>query len=98
MLCIFVEILSRAHAKGWCDLNYFKFGTFIGRFPNDGAASTAVKRLILKINVMHGTPIQGRIVRTEHWSQRATFSEKLRGSKEDLLQTTSFISSNKLDV
>ena len=57
MLCIFVEILSRAHAKGWCGLNYFKFGTFIGRFPNDGAASTAVKRLILKINVMHGTPI-----------------------------------------
>ena len=79
-------------------LNYFKFGTFIGRFLSDGAASTAVKGLILKTNVMHGTPIQGRTVRTEHWSQRATFAERLGGSKEDLLQTTSFISTIKLNI
>ena len=52
LLCILVEVISRAHAMGWggvgwggC-LNGFKFGTFIGRFPSDGAARMAVKGLI----------------------------------------------------
>ena len=51
LLCILVEVISRAHAIGWgvgggC-LNGFRFGTFIGRFPSDGAARMAVKGLII---------------------------------------------------
>ena len=45
-LCILIEIFSPAHAKGEKKLNDFKFGTFTGRFPSDGAASMAVKGLI----------------------------------------------------
>ena len=44
-LCILIEILSPAHAKGEKSLNNFKFGTFTGCFPSDGAASMAVKGL-----------------------------------------------------
>ena len=33
---------------GGGDLDDFKFGTFIGRFPSDGAARVAVKGLICK--------------------------------------------------
>ena len=33
---------------GDLDLDDFKFGTFTGRFPSDGAASMAVKGLICK--------------------------------------------------
>ena len=51
--CLLIEILSRTHAKGAKkkrekkkeSLNDFKFGTFVGRFPSDGAASMAVKGL-----------------------------------------------------
>jgi len=32
--------------KGQNSPNGFEFGTFTGRFPSDGAASMAVKRLI----------------------------------------------------
>ena len=39
-----VEIILCAHAKGK-SLNGFKFGTFIGRFPSDGAAGMSVKGL-----------------------------------------------------
>ena len=39
VLCILIEILPRAHAKGGKKLNDFKFGTFIGRFPSDGVTS-----------------------------------------------------------
>ena len=55
-----IEILSRAHAKGGGggggdgggggrggSLNNFRFRTFIGHFPSDGAASLAVKGLIV---------------------------------------------------
>ena len=35
-----------SHAKGAQRVNNFEFGTFIGRFPNDDAASLAVKGLI----------------------------------------------------
>jgi len=45
VLCILIEILSRAQTKGKRDLNDFKFGTFFGRFPNDSAGSMAVKGL-----------------------------------------------------
>ena len=40
-----MEVLSCAQTKGGTGLNGFNFGTFIGRFPNDGAASMAVKGL-----------------------------------------------------
>ena len=45
VLCIFIEILLRAHAKGQKSHNDFRFGTFIGHFPSDGAPSMAVKGL-----------------------------------------------------
>ena len=44
-LYILIELFSRAHAQGGEELNGFKFATFIGRFPNDGAASMAEKGL-----------------------------------------------------
>ena len=46
ILCILVEVLSRAHAKKGKCRNDFKFGTFIGRFSSDDATSTAMKGLI----------------------------------------------------
>ena len=42
---ILIEIISRAHAKGGESLRGFKFGTFVGRFLSDGAASMAVEGL-----------------------------------------------------
>ena len=45
ILCILIETLSCAHSKGQKSLNGFKFGTFIGCFLGDGAASMAVKGL-----------------------------------------------------
>ena len=55
-MCIPVkQILSAAHANGRMDveggggLKDLKLGTFIGRFPSDGAASKAVKGLNLMI-------------------------------------------------
>ena len=52
---ILIEVISRADAKGGgggggCgggggSLSDFKFGTFISRFPSDGATSLAVKGL-----------------------------------------------------
>ena len=43
LLCILLEVLSRALAKKGKSLNGFKVGTSVGRFSSDGAASTAVK-------------------------------------------------------
>ena len=48
MLCVFTEVLLRAHAKGRRSLNDFKFGTSVGCFLSDGAAGMAVKGLILQ--------------------------------------------------
>ena len=45
VLCILMEVLSLAHAKGKKVLNDFKFGIFVDRFPNDDATSMAVKWL-----------------------------------------------------
>ena len=48
IVCILIEVLSRADAKRGERLNKLmisKFGTSIGRFSSDGAASTAVKGL-----------------------------------------------------
>ena len=46
-MCILIENLSHAHTSGEVGggLNDFKFGTFIGRFSSDSAASRAVKGL-----------------------------------------------------
>ena len=49
VLCILIKVLSLAHAKEENNLNDFKFGTFIGRFPSDALANMAVKRLIMMI-------------------------------------------------
>ena len=46
ILCILVEVLSRVQTKRVKRLNDFRFGTSIGRFSSDGAASTAVKGLM----------------------------------------------------
>ena len=46
VLGILVEILSRALVKRGKAFMISKFGTFIGRFPSDDVASTAVKGLI----------------------------------------------------
>ena len=45
LLCVLVEALPCAHAQMENSFNDVKCGTFIGRFPNDFAASTAVKGL-----------------------------------------------------
>ena len=45
VLWILIEILSPDHVKWGQGLNDFKFGTFLGRFWSDGAASMAVKGL-----------------------------------------------------
>ena len=45
ILCILIEIVSRARAKGGKSLNDFKFGTIVGRFQSDGVASMAMKGL-----------------------------------------------------
>ena len=37
VLCILMEILSRAHAKGQKSRNDFRYGTPVGRFPSDGS-------------------------------------------------------------
>ena len=54
ILCIFIEILSRAHAIGKKHPNDFKFGTFIGRFQSNDAASMAVKGLRTKKQQQEG--------------------------------------------
>ena len=38
LLCVLVEVLSRAHAKREKSLHDFKFGLSVGRFSSDGAA------------------------------------------------------------
>ena len=53
-LCILIEILSRAHDKRGKSLNDFTFGTFISRFPSDGAACMAMKGL--KVTRLKGEP------------------------------------------
>ena len=48
VLCILIETISRAHAKGEKSLNGFRFGTLVGRFLSDGAGSMAVKGLSVR--------------------------------------------------
>ena len=48
LLCILIEVLSHADAKGAQRLHNFECGTFIGRFPSDHVASLAVKGLNCK--------------------------------------------------
>ena len=46
ILCVLVEVLSRADAKRGPSLNDVKFSTSVGRFSSDVAASSAVKGLM----------------------------------------------------
>ena len=46
VLCILIEVLSLAQAKGKKVLNDFKFGIFTGHFPDDDTTSMAVKGLL----------------------------------------------------
>ena len=59
--CILIELFSRARAKGGKKLNDFKFGSFIGRFPSDGAAckhgSERVNGMQIKFIVMVYDPV-----------------------------------------
>ena len=48
-LTTLTDILSCALAKMGKSRNDFKFSASVGRFPSDGAASTAVKGLMLEI-------------------------------------------------
>ena len=61
VLCILIELFSRARAKGGKKLNDFKFGSFIGRFPSDGAAckngSERVNGMQIKFIVMVYDPV-----------------------------------------
>ena len=66
VLRILMEIFSGAHAKGVQSLNDFKFGIFIGHFPNDGVASMAMKGLmcighLLAHVLMQGTSVHSLI-------------------------------------
>ena len=45
VLCILIEVLSRAQVKGEKGLINFKFGTFTDHFLSDSAASMALKGL-----------------------------------------------------
>ena len=59
---------------GWGGLNDLTFGTFIGRFPSDGATSMAVKGLILSpesfttVAVNHFTFSSAVIIEHQHCS------------------------------
>ena len=43
ILCILIEVLSRARAKRRKSLQDFKSGILIGRFSSDGASSITMK-------------------------------------------------------
>ena len=49
VVCILIETISRARAKGGKSLSGLKFATFVGCVPSDGAASMAVKGLICAV-------------------------------------------------
>ena len=55
ILCILIEVLSRAHATSKKSLNDFRFGAFIGHFPSDGTVSMAVKGLTMMMVVTADT-------------------------------------------
>ena len=56
VLCILIEIRSRAHAKGTKKerLIWFQIWQFCSRFSNEGAASRAVKGLSQKLEHRSG--------------------------------------------
>ena len=66
VLRLLIGIFLGAHAKGVQSLNDFRFGIFIGHFPNGGAASMAVKGLkcighLLAHVLMQGTSVHSLI-------------------------------------
>ena len=53
-LCILIEILyllMHREKEKRRSLNYFRFGTFTGRFPSDGSESMAVKGLNTNVRI-----------------------------------------------
>ena len=79
ILCILIEILSRAHAKGAKkSLNDFKFGTIMGRFPSDGAASMAEKGLRDSEHALYGSSSAWPTgAGSDHWHTEPTEEETL---------------------
>ena len=59
MLSILIEIFPRVHAKEEKILNDFRFGTLIGRYPTDGAASMALKGLNVTLHPQSPFPLSG---------------------------------------
>ena len=53
ILCILIEILSRAPAKGQKSHNDFRFGIPFGRFPRDDSERLAAKGLILRLCLLN---------------------------------------------
>ena len=56
VLCILIEVLWRAHAKGGKGLSDFSFGAFIGRFQSDGAESMEEKGLTFSSACLRNSP------------------------------------------
>ena len=54
VLCIFIRNPFMCSCEGGKSFTYFKFGTFISRFPSDSMASMAVEGLICLLPVVQG--------------------------------------------
>ena len=84
VLCILIEILSPAHAKGEKSLNDFKFGTSTGHFPSDSATSMAVKglsiRWIANIHQMYKIYIVTFIGDCSYWKWCVDVASKASGN------------------
>ena len=77
ILCIWTEVLSCAQAKGQTKSpDDFRFGTPIGRFPRDGAASMAVKGLKSTLTAMS---------LTEHTGEREKQTDRQADRQKHLL-------------
>ena len=75
ILCILVEVLSRAHVKSENWFNDFKFGTSVGHFSSNGAASTAVKGLKWSLSLLFWTAYSGNLFKgSVAWASELTTS------------------------
>ena len=70
-----VEVLSRAYVKRENSLNDFKFGTSVGDFSSNGAASTAVKGLMWPLSLLFWTAYSGNLFKDSvAWAAELTTS------------------------
>ena len=75
VLCILVEVLSRARVKRENSLNGFKFGASVGHFSSDGAASAAVKGLKWPHALQFWTAYSGNLFKgSVAWAAELTLS------------------------